>query len=226
MALYPTGNEHTFRDRNLLYTPVILNGSRDEWDQPSMKSSQVVYHEASPQALHRVSLFTLMAKDWFEDNFILHSVWFRGGREWIGQTDILWKAIPSSFTQGTEGQQMPRASALTWNVSYLPSRTWLRTALTHFSIQYLKLEQQEGLFLTPAQISENTWQQKQEVCPVFRDAFIVRDPWWLFWAGNQSLHFFKLFLLPVEDSDPSSSLAVSACLLTASAGQLSLSFLH
>lgn len=110
-----------------------------------MKSSQVVYHEASPQSLHRVSLFTLMAKDWFENNFILHSVWFGGGREWIAQTDILWKAIPSSFTQGTEGQQMPQARVLTWNVSYLPSRTWVRTTLTHFSIQYLKLEEQEGI---------------------------------------------------------------------------------
>lgn len=110
-----------------------------------MKSRQVVYHEASPQSLHRVSLFTLVAKDRFEDNFILHSVWFSGGREWIGQTDILWKAIPSSFTHGTEGQQMPQASVLTWNVSCLPSRTWARTTLTHFSIQYLKLEEQEGV---------------------------------------------------------------------------------
>lgn len=75
-------------------TPLIFNSSRNEWDQPSMKSRQVVYHEASPQSLHRVSLFTLMAKDWCEDNFILHSVWLSGGREWIGQTDILWKAHP------------------------------------------------------------------------------------------------------------------------------------
>lgn len=145
MALYSTGNEHTFRGRNLLYTPVILNGCRNEWDWPSIKSSQVVYHEASPQSLHRVSLFTLMAKDWFEDHFILHSVWFSGGREWIGQTDTLWKAIPSSSTQGTEGQQMPQASILTRNASYLPSRTWPRTPLARFSIQYLKLEEQEGV---------------------------------------------------------------------------------
>lgn len=37
MALYTTGNGHTFRGRNLLYTPVILNRFRNEWDKPSMK---------------------------------------------------------------------------------------------------------------------------------------------------------------------------------------------
>lgn len=78
------------------------------------EQSKVVYHmRPLPQSVRRVSLLKLMAKDRFEDSFILHSVWFSGGREWIGQTDPLLKATPSSFTQGTEGQRMPQASRLT-----------------------------------------------------------------------------------------------------------------
>jgi len=40
---------------------------------------------------------------------------------------------------------MPEAGILMWNAFYLPSRTWARTALASFSIQYLKLEEQGGV---------------------------------------------------------------------------------
>lgn len=162
------------------------------------EQSKVVYHmRPLPQAVCRVSLLKVMAKDWFEDNFILCSVWFSGGRERIGQTDILLKATPSSFTQETEGQRMPQASLLTWDAFYLPSRTWARTTLASFSIQYLKLE--EGVVPSSCiDLSEHLATDARST-PCFQGCFYWESsPWWQFWAGN-SLHFSELFLLPAED---------------------------
>lgn len=152
-----------------------------------------------PQSVRCVSLLKLMAKDWFEDNFILYSVWFSGGRERIGQTDTLLKATPSFFTQETEGQRMPQASILTWNAFYLPSRTWVRTTSESFSIQYLKLEEQEGVVPSSCiDLSEHLATEARST-PRFQPCFYWESsPWWQFWAGN-ALHFSKLFLLPAED---------------------------
>lgn len=162
------------------------------------EQSKVVYHmRPLPQSGSRVSLLKLMAKDWFEDDFILHSVWFSGGREWTGQTDILLKATPSSFTQETEGQRMPQASILTSSAFYLPSRTRARTTLAGFSIQYLKLEDQEGV--VPCSCIDLSEHLAAERCtPSFQGHFYWdSSPWWQFWAGD-SLHLSELFLLPAD----------------------------
>lgn len=164
------------------------------------EQSRVVYHTRPlPQSVRHVPLLKLMAKDWFEDNFILCSIWFSGGREQIGETDILLKATPSSFTQETEGQQMPQASILTWNAFYLPSRTWVKTTLARFSVRYLKLEEWEGVVPSACiDLSERLATEGRST-PCFQGRFYWESsPWQQFWAGN-SLTFSKLFLLPVED---------------------------
>lgn len=200
MVLYTTGNEHTFRGRNLLYNPVILNQTRNEWDYPSMKSRVrlfTIWGLFPSQPV--VYLSKLMAEDWVEGNFILHSVQFGGGREWIGQTDILLKATSSSFTQETEGQRVPQASILTWNAFYLSSRTWVRKTLANFSIQYLKLEEQEGVVPSSCIDLLEHLATETRSTPCFQGClYWENSPWWQFWARN-SLHFSKLFLLPAED---------------------------
>lgn len=129
-----------------------------EWMGPAQheEQSKVVYHmRLPPRPVRRVSLLKLMAKDWFEDDFILRSVWFSGGREWIGQTDVLLKATPSSLAQETEGRRMPQASVLTWNALRLPPRPRARTTSQVLHPVAKAGRRRGSWFLVPASISQN-----------------------------------------------------------------------